>query len=477
MGVQLRSQTLHYSAALLLSRAVTIVFLLVLPAFLSPRDYGVLGLLALATALLAPVLTLELGQGLGRYYPTAEPQEQRALLRTSFTFTFMALALAALLTLLFAPALTGALIGDLSYVDAFRAGMIFCFGNILFMYLQNLLRWQFRSGDFLFLSLLSAALTLGLGLGLGVSLRDALLGVLAGQAIGIGLTLVWCWVRMRSDLRFGWHGGALRRMLRFSLPLVPASLTLFASTYASRLVLQDLTSLEAVGHFTWASQIAALPAMLLLGVQAALTPYVMRHHAEPSCPPLLARGFELVVALQLAASLALGLIAPVLVRLAGYEGYEEAAALVLPLAPAALMLNLYVFAPGFAVGEKSDWQFWVSLASAVAAVTLNYLLIGLAGERGAVLATLISSGLFFLLWFAASQRLYPIPVRWGRLLAIVLLFLLAAWFGSRLPDGSAVELAAAVLTPLVLLLATIALRLVDVWQVKSMLLPRRTAGA
>lgn len=475
MTGQLRSNSLHYTAALLLSRLATIVFLLALPAFLSPADYGVLGLIALAAAFLPPLLTFELGQGLGRYYPTADHGERERLLRSSLTLILGTVSGAVLATLLLAAPLTTALIGDVRYVDAFRFGMLYCLGNILFMYLQNLLRWQFRSGEFFFLSLVGAALMLLFGLGLAMLMDRPLEGVLLGQAIGTGLTLLGGWARLRSDLRLGWSAPALCRMLRFSLPLVPAGVTLFASTYASRLVLQDLASLQAVGHFTWASQVAALPAMLLLGVQAAITPYVMKHHAEPSCPALLARSFELTVAVQLTICLGLGLITPLLIRIAGYDDYLSAGALVLALAPAALLLNLYVFAPGFAIAERSDLQLWVSLASAIVALVANYVLIEAAGEDGAVIASLLSSATFFLLWFAASQRLYPVPFRSGRLLLILAAFVALGWVGKKLPTGILPELAGTVALTVALFGLALLLGLVDLGRLRAMIAPGRLA--
>jgi O-antigen/teichoic acid export membrane protein len=116
------------------------------------------------------------------------------------------------------------------------------------------------------------------------------------------------------------------------------------------------------------------------------------------------------------------LLTPDLIGLLGYSAYAGAGPLVMLLAPAFLMLQLYVFAPGFAVRERTGLQLAVSLLGAIAAVVLNYVLIAKLGLAGAALATLLSSAIFIGAWFVLSQRLYPLPVRWGRLA----LFTLAA---------------------------------------------------
>ena len=84
----------------------------------------------------------------------------------------------------------------------------------------------------------------------------------------------------------------LRAMLRFSAPLVPAGLAVFISLYINRFALNHFGSLEDVGHFGIGSRIAGLVALLILGIQAALTPLVYQHYREPQTPGQIARLFD-----------------------------------------------------------------------------------------------------------------------------------------------------------------------------------------
>src|SRR5450759_3197540 len=102
------------------------------------------------------------------------------------------------------------------------------------------------------------------------------------------------------------------------------------------------------------------------------------------------------------------------------------------LAPAYLLLQLYVFSPGFAVAERTELQLLVSVTGAAAAIALNYLLVGAIGLEGAAVATLGSSALFLGGWFLLSQRLYPVPIRWGRLSAFTAAVALCAVLGQPL---------------------------------------------
>ena len=411
--------TAAYTFANLVSRGTAVAWLIVLPSFLSVADYGALGLIITAAALVNLLVPLEITQGLARYYPTAEPPAKGAYVATAWTFTLLMLAAAAGLALLESGPLCTLLLGDLAYLTAFRTALVLFVLNTVFYFLQSQFRWDFRSRDYTVVTLLFAVFTLVLSIGFAATFTDPLTGVLTGQVVGLGVGVAVGAAKLRATLGFGIEAAKLKAMLRFSLPLVPASLAIFLSTYVSRFILQDLLQLSDVGLFTWASQIASLPALLLLGVQGALTPLVMKHHAEPETRTVIARAFEAVIAVELCLCLGAGLFTADLIRLLGYGAFAGAGPLVMVLAPALLLLQLYVFAPGFAVRERTELQLMVSVLGAVAAVAFNYLLVGAFGLIGAAFATLGSSALFIGAWFLVSHRLYPTPVRWVRLALFV----------------------------------------------------------
>lgn len=431
---RLAGHTAAYTFAHLASRGTVLIWLILLPSFLSAADYGALGLILTTAALVNVVVPLEISQALARYYPPAQPREKGDLAVTAWTFMLVMLALAAGSTLIFARPACELLLGSVRYLHIFRISVGFFFLNTVFYFLQHQLRWEFRARDFTIVTLLFAVTTLAGSVGLAAVLSDSLLGVLLGQLIGACVGVGVGSIALRRSLGIGIASAALRKMLRFSLPLVPASVALFLSTYASRFILSDVLDLREVGVFVWASQLAAIPSLMLLGIQGALTPLVMKHQAEAETKFVLARTFEAVITIELVFCLGVGAFAPEVIGLLGYSAFSDAGPLVMLLAPAFLMLQIYVFFPGFAVAERTDLQLLVSVISAVGAIALNYLLIAPLGLTGAALATLAAGALFIGSWFALGQRLYPIPIHWVRLLAFIAVFVVAGagiqWIGT-----------------------------------------------
>lgn len=405
-------QSATYGIATILSRATLVVSLLVLPLILTPRDYGALSMIVTVAALVAILVPLEVSQGLARFYAPAPEKEKKGYASSAWTFLLGMLLAFLVLAQLLAEPLCLLIFGDAGYVAVLRIALLLTVLNCIFYFLQAQCRWEFRTAEYVLISLVFSFLTLGLSIGLALAIDPPLMGVVIGQALGAVVAIGLGLFGLRRSFELAIAPEKLKQMLRFSLPLVPASVALFLSVHASRLILNGLASLEDVGVYTLAAQIAGIASLGIVGVQSALTPLIMAHHQEPGTPAQIARFFEAVVGIAIIACLALGLFAPEFIFYLGNPAYARAGPLVLILAPALLLSQLYVFAPGFAVAKRTDLQMWVSLASAAVAVVGNFWLISLWGTLGAALATLASGALFLLLWFMLSQRLYPIPVRW-----------------------------------------------------------------
>ena len=335
-----------YSAATMIARSGQVAMLIVFPFLLSPAQYGVLGLF-IAVSALVNFLPLEVTQGMARHLPDAAAEERPSFSSTAWQFTLAVLIIAAAIASICAPILNRLLTGVAELLPAFRVAVAFFFVTTALYFTQAQFRWEMRPRDFFWAAIGQAVMPIGLALVGVLLLPDALVGVVLGQAAGLGLVLIWSAWRLRHSLKGSFDRIKLGAMLRFSLPLIPGSLAIFLGIYAARLVLNDKMALADVGVFTFASQIATIPSLAVLGVQAALTPYVLSHHREAETPELVGRTFEVVAAGGLLLTLVFGLGVGPAIEWFGSPAYEAAAPLVLILAPAYLMQMLYILVPAF----------------------------------------------------------------------------------------------------------------------------------
>ncbi|WP_061239625.1 oligosaccharide flippase family protein [Ectopseudomonas composti] len=425
--------SLVYGLASLLSKGLAIFLLPLYTRVLSPSDYGAYDLLITLGALANLVVALEISQGLARHWAdTAEPAERRRLASTSLWFSVLMYSLFLIFGLLAASQFNALLLGDARYLNAFRLGVGFIAVNGIYYLLLNQFRWELRSKAYALTSVAYALFTLLFAMVFCLWLDLGLVGVMQAQLMAALLACLLClWLLRRT---FGWlfDVGQLHAMLRFSAPLVPAGLAVFISLYINRFALNHFGNLEDVGHFGIGSRIAALSALLILGIQAALTPLVYQHYRDPQTPGQIARLFSWFMAVALVGCLFLALFARELLMLFATPEFMAGAALVGVLAPALLLSQMYIFAPGIAIAKKTLWQLWVTLLSAAASVAGNWVLVPLWGIWGAALATLLASSLFFFCWLSLSQRLYRIPYAWRALLLSSLGFVVCAGVGMQL---------------------------------------------
>ena len=412
-----------YAAGTIVARGLALLLMPLVTRMLAPAEYGLFDLVVTSGVLANLVVPLETPQALARFWNEREAgAAQRRLAGTAWTFgvlgygAFVALAWAA------APWLAPRVLGA-GHVEAWQAGAVFICANGLMLLLQSQLRWERRAKAYALVSIAYGALTLGLLALLaargGADAAEVLwahaaasLVVAAGARTALGGTLGW-----------GLDSGELRVMLRFSLPLVPAGLAMFAATYLHRWALGALGTLEDVGLFGVAARIGGAVTLMLIGVQTAITPLVYSHHRDPGTPATLARLAEGFWCLALLACAAMALFASDLVGLIAGPAYGASAPLVAWLAVAALLGQMYVFAPGIPIAQRTGWQLAITLAAALVGLLLNLLLVPMAGARGAALASAASALLFLGAWVVAGQRLYPLPLRWRALCACTMLAL------------------------------------------------------
>ena len=87
----LGKNSLVYGVGQVLTRALSVLFLPLLTRYLTPTDYGAIGLLAIVNAVLQPLMALGTTMSLGPlYFRTADESDRRAAIGTALVFNLVA---------------------------------------------------------------------------------------------------------------------------------------------------------------------------------------------------------------------------------------------------------------------------------------------------------------------------------------------------------------------------------------------------
>src|SRR5215210_5493784 len=408
-----------YGLGGIVSRVLAVFLLPLYTRFLDTEDLGAVGLIVALSAVLVTILRLGISSAFFRFYfDSPEPGQRRLVVRASFWFTMASATFG-----LAAGALLAEPIADLLGLDdanLVRAGFVGIWAQMNYEQLTSLFRAEERSTAFVLASLANIALTIGATILLVVVWEQGALGVIVGNFTGTLAVYLALLAVHREQLGLQFSRPLLREMNRFGIPLVPAALALIAVNFSDRFFLVHLASLEEVGLYEIGVRIASAMVLLLTAFRMAWPAfaYSIEDDAEAKRTYAFVLTYLVVVASWLA--LALGLLAPWLVRLLTQPEFYEGERVVAPLAFGGMAYAAYiVMAIGVGRAKRTQFNWVITGFAAVVNVALNLILIPPYGIMGAAVATVASYVVMFLgmTWYA--QRVFATPYQWRRVLTAV----------------------------------------------------------
>ncbi len=414
-----------YTLSTILTRGISFILLPIYTRTLSPEEFGLLDYLAALWSIAAIVLTLEIMQGLARHIPEhiEDQQKKRDYASTCLSFVLGAYSIMLALVYALSTELASLLLDAPGKADLLKlAGWSYWVAGMLGV-LHGQLRWELKAATSAFLSLLAALLTVAFTFVFVVWMRWGLRGALLAQVAGGLLTLLPSLYVTRTSFGLYFDGPSLRRMLAYSVPLIPSSLAVIVALYVDRIVLKELAGLSGVGIYAVGRKISLVVTLALVGFRSALTPLIYANHALASTPGELAQIFRVFCLAASAMTLVLSVFAREIVGLVSATPYQEAAAVVPLLIFSVLLSNMYIFAPGLDIGRRTGFISLINIGVAALNLALNNLLIPQLGIPGAAWSALTASCAGFAVYMYASQRIYPVPHDWiraAKLLVIVL---------------------------------------------------------
>jgi O-antigen/teichoic acid export membrane protein len=436
-----------YGSGDLALRATGLLTLPIYTRVFTPTEYGVWNFLLTLTFFLNAVLLLGADAAYTRlYFANGDERSRQVLTSTLVAFLAVTVTLIVLVALPFSAVISKWSFGTrdehvLVLLTLLAAPLV-----VVNTILSEALRNQFRAALYACLNVATALLAVGLSLAFVLGFDKGVEGVLLGSLLAAAAILpVRVWVT-RALLRPRFSLGVLREALAFGLPLVPAAAALWTFAVSDRIILGKQASLRELGLYTVATSVASLLTFLFAPLGQAWTPHAYQAYERD---PDAARAFYgrvltyIVVAFGLLC-VAVTAFADQLLRVLTPAEFRGASVAVAPLALGAVAYaTIYVTSLAFGLRRKTAYVPALLWIAATANVALNLLLVPAYGIRASAWATAASSVLLTVLYFAVSQRLWPIAYETRRVLTAgvaIVGFTMAAHFLPDLPLASALLL-------------------------------------
>ena len=416
-----------YTAASIVSKVIAVALLPLYTRYLTTADYGAAEILFAAVVTASIVVRLGLIEAILRFY-YKDDEDPAQVVAGSFAGLFWLSTLGALVLLPFAGPLAEALLPDAepgalggSAPELVRIAIAGLWVLTMWEFMLTLYRLEERAQAYFLTTVLNVLASIGLTVVLVVGLEEGARGLLlgsyaAGGVFVLGLiALQW----RRLSLRF--DRGLMRRLFRFGAPTMPAEVSLYLLNFVDRLIIVRSLGLAEAGLYSLAVKFAQAVNVLVRGFQLAWPPLAYSIRDDDEARNAYATIVTLFVTACAWVVAGMWLFSRWIVRALAapkfFDSYEAIGLISTAVTLYALYLVLVVI-----LGRtgRTEFNFPAAIGALVANVALNLLLVPSLGIVGAGLALVASYLVVLGLMYVFTQRLFPVPYEWGRLLRVTL---------------------------------------------------------
>jgi O-antigen/teichoic acid export membrane protein len=444
---ELAKHSAIYGLGSIVSSLLAVFLLPLYTRYLTRADYGAIETLIAASAVLTIFLQAGINSAFFRFYfDSPDPEQRKRVVRTSFWFTMGGATVGLALGVLFASEISSLLFGTSARADLVRAAAVMLWANLNYQQMTSLFRVEQRSVAYVIASLTNVAITIGATVVLVVGFHKGALGALVGNFVGTLCVYFPLLVYRRFQLGLEFDRTLLRQMNTFGLPLVPSALALWVNNFSDRLFLVKLAGAAEVGLYSIGIRLSAAILLLLTAFRTAWPAFAYSIEDEREAKETY--GFVLTYVLLIVCwgALALGALAPWLVHLLTTPHFYAGSRVVALLAFAnAAKAGFMVVSIGIGRARRTQFNWVITGVAAAVNIVLNVILIPPYGMIGAAIATVASFTVMFVFMAWHSQRVYPVPYQWRRVVtlvgAAVTLNVVAALVDAPLPLALALVLA------------------------------------
>ncbi|MBL7996071.1 oligosaccharide flippase family protein [bacterium] len=369
---------------------------------LSPEDYGAIELITVSTYFLSIFCATEIWAGVSRDYTESRqnPKLLRELVSTGLYYIILLSAIVIAVVTLFLDHIMDMIILDHKYRSSFYAGVLTIPFSVAFSYFNVLLRFENRPWPFFFGIVSQLVITAAISICLIVVYHTGTWGYFIGQLSGCIAGMAVFLYLLRGYLVPRFSLSILKKILRFSLPIVPAVIAVWLNSYANRFVMLKDMSLHDIGIYAVALKVSSIFMFLEYALRLAWTPFMYELISEPDYLERIKRIYGILLKLLTILFLTIGVFSRELIAILAPAEYQQAGGIAALLCiPAVLIILNLILSAGPLIARKTQYESVCQILGLIFNLTTLLFTVRYWGLVGAALSyvggTLITSVLYY----------------------------------------------------------------------------------
>lgn len=437
--------------------AASIVSFLLLPLYvryLTPADYGAIGLLLSGEVVAKIVFRMGLdGAFMRLYYDCRTDAERQRLASTLFWFLALVNGAIVVALILAAPAITSLLFKAPGYELPLRMVVLNTFVIGFYFIPFHVMRMADRSTEFAVLTGLRTAATLVARLVLIVGLGQGVFGfVVADLAVTAVFTLVLL-PKFAPLIRPVFSIEVLRESLRFGLPRLPHGMAQQAMAVLDRYLLGLFAGLRDVGLYSIGASFGLAIKLFLSAFEYAWAPFYYATMKERDAKDTFRLVTTYGVAILVLLEAGLAATATDVIRLMTTPEFYEAARVIPWIGLGVGFQGVYLLTSiGLNITKNTQYYPVATGIAATASLVGNLVLVPVFGVMGAAWTNAGAYAVLAATAYVLSQRVYPVRYELGRIARLIVAGL-GAWLAAAAVPATASPLAGVLIRGTIVLAA------------------------
>ncbi len=454
----MKNKLLHnsgiYSIISLLQKGINFFLIPILTAYLTTFDYGVVAVVFSINAFLNVFYLLSLNGSLDRFYYEHKDDEElvKKLFGTIVTFVFLMSVILSIIIVIGHRWIIDPFLSNVDFYPYMILGMISVLFNPLFTIFQSTLQARQEGKKFgknnilFFFANITFLLISVLVFNLGAK------GVLGSLALTNFIFFIYTLFHFGKEIQFGINFPILRASLKYSLPLVPHSLSGVVTNVIDKLFINNLMSTSFAGIYNIGNTFGSIVLLIASGVNQAFAPWFNEQIKEEKYNEIPQKA-KLLIMFYSVIALGLSFFGKEVIYFITPEAYHQAWKVIPFIAYAFVFHGVYYFfsAPIFydISGKGNRVLPFFTISSAALNIILNLVLIPKHGIIGAALATLISKFILVISLSFVYNKFLNIKYEKLSMIFIPLIYLiisLISYYPFKFYDGLFIKIAAFIIS-------------------------------
>jgi O-antigen/teichoic acid export membrane protein len=409
----LLSDTLKYGLGKVIVKFFSILVVPIIAKNFPPDIFGEINIVNTFIGLFTGITILGFDSAVGYYYYHGEEELRRDYLGTSFLIRMIISIIIFIIIFVLAKTLSGAnfLLKDSNrYLLIILGAALIPFDNSMNFFI-DLTRYIIKPVIYNISNLSKIILYyafISLFLLTGLTIEKIFISMLMSSAIPV----IFLFFHYRKMLNFKINLYCLKKLLKYGIPLIPASLMFWFMGSANRLVLNAYTTLEDSGIFSMMNSVSGIFLLITSSIMTAWPPYSMIIAKQSNAHELFAKITTLLLLFLIPLAFFFWSISDVIILLFSKPVYLQGEnTIILIIMQHILNLLYYCVAIGLTLKEKT---IYITIGYSIAGILTILISLPLCkyfGIFGAAFSGLIGYLASVLYIAFKSNQFYPIPYK------------------------------------------------------------------